>query len=628
MVRWVGVLVVGLALARSASATGEFTDVTDEVGVAVLASSDQGPGCGFADIDTDGDLDILVVDGLGDPNALFRQDGLRTFTEVAASAGVDDTGWGKSVTFADYDNDGDPDLLLTRLAGTMILYQNNGGVFANVSASSGFAAIGSGSYTGAAWADYDNDGWVDVYVTRYNNLPNRLMRNLGNGTFQDVAPSAGVSNTTGYGFQPAWFDYDNDGDQDLYVSNDIFGTPNALFRNEGDGTFVDVSVSSGTGIDMSAMGIAVGDYDNNGFLDFYVANISTGNVFLTNNGDGTFTERAAEKGVDVGEVCWGVDFLDYDHDGWLDLYVNVSSDQYFDGPPPAEGIDSRGGRPGKPRAVPVGSEGRGNGDISNRLYRNLNGLAFADVSEGSGVQNPGRSFCSAVADYDSDGDLDIYMTNWYEFGLDKQTALLENNHVPRGGSAADWLRVQLIGTLSNRDGIGARVWMQTPAGWQMREHHIGTSYLGSSDPFLHFGTAGATMIPQVFVRWPSGVAEVYDNISTGQVLTLVEGDGTPADVDSSGPLAAFGGSLRVVPNPVRTSTEFRLRLGHEEAWVSILDATGRELRTLQVRGLPGEEVGIPWDVRGADESRLAAGRYFVLARSGTERISRSLTVLR
>jgi hypothetical protein len=170
--------------------------------------------------------------------------------------------------------------------------------------------------------------------------------------------------------------------------------------------------------------------------------------------------------------------------------------------------------------------------------------------------------------------------------------------------------------------------METPAGWQMREHHIGTSYLGSSDPFLHFGTAGATVISQLYVRWPSGLAEVYENVATGQVLTLVEGDGVPAAAPPEGGPMALRASLQVVPNPVRSTAEFRLRLAAEESWISIVDAAGREMRSFRVRGLPGEEVGIPWDVRSANETRLAAGRYFVIARTGSDRIRSSVTVLR
>ena len=625
MARSAGSMVVILCAASAATAwaAGEFTDVAGELGVAVEASSDQGPGCGFADIDSDGDLDIYVVDGLGDPNRLFRQDGLRNFTEVSSSYGVGDTGWGKSATFADYDNDGDPDLLLTRLGGAITLYRNDGTTFVDVSASAGFAALGSAPYTGAAWADFDNDGWLDVYITRYTAAANRLMRNLGNGTFQDVATSAGVANATGYGFQPIWFDYDNDRDQDLYISNDIFGTPNALYRNEGNGSFTDVSAASGTGIDMSAMGIAVADFDNNGFLDFYVANIATGNVFLTNNGDGTFTERAAELGIEVGDVCWGVDFFDYDHDGWVDLYVNVASDQYID-EPPADDLQSR--------FVPSDGEGpdlAARGDaFENKLYRNIGGTSFADVSTGSGVENPGRSFCSAVADYDSDGDLDIYITNWYEFGFDLPTALFENNHVPRGGSSQDWLRVQLIGTISNRDGVGARVFLEGPTGWQMREKQIGTSYLGSSDPFLHFGTGGATVIPQVFVLWPSGLSEVYEDVPCGQVLLLVEGDGVPASAPEDVPPAVRGSAVRVFPNPTLGAASIRLRMAAEEGTVSIVDPRGRIVRSLRVTGVPGVEAALDWDGRDASGQELAAGRYFVVSSSGTERSAGSLTIVR
>ncbi len=594
---------------QQASSVGEFVETTNELGLGIAASSDQGPGCGFADIDSDGDLDLMVVDGLGDPNVFFRQDGLRNFVETAGTIGLDDDGWGKSVTFADYDNDGDPDMLLTRLGDSNVLCRNDGGVFTDVSDTAGFDFIGQNS--GAAWADYDLDGYIDVYITTYNSQPNRLMRNMGDGTFQNVTADAGVEDATGYGFQPAWLDYDNDGWSDIYVSNDVFGTANALFRNNGDGTFSDVSASSGAGIDMSAMGIAVGDFNNNGLLDIYVANIATGNVLLQNDGDGTFTERAEELGVEAGVIAWGVNFLDFDHDGRLDLYCNVSSDDYF-APPGDSDAPSYQER--------VTQLMGGGGEYPNLLFRN-NGVTFDNVSVGSGIEDGGRSFSSAVADYDNDGDLDIYVTNWYVVQTDSLTSMFENTHVPRGSAATDWLRIRLIGTTSNRDGVGTRVWIETTDGWQVRERNIGTSYLACSDPYLHFGTGNSSVVSKLYVRWPSGLGELYENVPAGQVLTLVEGFGTATDVPGvpgkADTASRKTGKIRISPNPSSGAAvlNWNSNTASHSTRVWITDAAGRRVWSAS-HPLSASESQIRWDGRDAKGRRVPTGTYFVYLRTG------------
>lgn len=318
------VLGAGAFLPSAASSTPYYTDVTGELGVGVESTTFLGPGCAMADVDGDGDLDIYVVDGLGDPNRLFRNDGNHVFTEAAGAFGVDDSGYGKSTTFVDYDNDGDKDFLLARFgpAEGDRLFRNNGdGTFTDVSVESGFSVVAN-YHTGAAWADYDNDGWVDCYITCYSGTrQNCLMRNLGNGQFVDVAQSLGLWNNTGYGFQPGWIDYDLDGFMDLYLANDIFGTSNRLYHNNGDGTFTDVSEASGANQHLSTMGLAIGDLDQDGDPDMYMSNIYEGNVMLRNNGDGTFTDITVSSGTGVYKTCWGSDFLDFDNDGRLDLYV-------------------------------------------------------------------------------------------------------------------------------------------------------------------------------------------------------------------------------------------------------------------------------------------------------------------
>jgi hypothetical protein len=582
-----------LALTVSSLPAAQFQDVASEVGASVLSSSMWGSGVGILDYDGDGLLDIYVVDGFGDPNVFFHNQGNRTFTETAASLGLGDTGWGKAVAPADIDNDGDTDLLLTNYdpAQSNKLYRNDGNVFTDISNGSGFDF--ADKCTGAAWADYDNDGFLDAYITVYDGShKNRLMRNFGGGVFVDVADLLSVANETGWGYQAVWLDYDNDGDQDIYIANDDFfgGTANVLFRNNGDGSFTDVSVASGADVSIASMGLAIGDYNNDGNLDIYITNISQGNVLLRNEGDGTFTDVSEEQGVEAFLLSWGANFFDYDHDGLLDLYVDVSSGGIHEGVPAPE-----------------------SGSYPNRLFHNL-GTGFEDVSAASGASNAGQTFGSAVVDYDGDGDLDIYITNFFDAPEDSASALYENNHIPREASAEDWLRVRLIGTASNRDGVGARVWIWAGGETQMRERAAGGSYLSCDEPILHFGLGEETSVSDLYVRWPSGLLESYAGIPGGQTITLVEGDGVPASVgDAAGGSA---GVMRVGPNPFRYETDiFVAAAGRPGGALVIHDAQGRSVRSFPQGRVPG--ISVRWDGRDDRGVELPAGVYYARLSGGS-----------
>lgn len=582
-----------------------FQDVTTEVGVGVESNSAFGAGVAFLDYDGDGGLDIYVVDGQGDPNAFFHNDGLRVYTEVASQMGLDDTGWGKAAVPADFDNDGDPDLLLTNYSPTETnrLFRNDGAVFTEITAGSGMDF--ADKCTGAAWGDYDHDALLDVYITVYDGSHrNRFLHNLGGGVFEDIAVELGMADSTGWGYQPAWLDYDDDGDVDLYVGNDDFfgGTPNVLYRNNGDGTFTDVSVESGANLSMSTMGISVGDYDGDLDLDVYLSNIPTGNALLRNNGDGTFNNVAEEEGVAAHVICWGNDFIDYDHDGKLDLYVCAMLESVFmaDG-----GIEAT--TPWDRFQLQQGS------GYPNRVYHNLGqGNGFEDVSEVSGADNDGKSFGSATGDYDKDGDLDIYVTNWYAADGEESSALYENQQIPRGVISKDWFRIKLQGTASNRDGVGARVRILANGQYQIREQQEGTSYLSRSERCLHFGLGGTTdFIDRVDVRWPSGLNEYYESLPAGTVATLVEGDGTVAGIGET-VLDLSPGALRVSPNPFQRSADIYLTSSASgPGEVRIVDANGRHVRTLSFTKTGADVLRLGWDGQDASGRSLPAGVYFV-----------------
>ena len=512
-----------------------FTEIGDTAGVAFRhnkpnRSMPLGGGTVVFDYDNDGRQDIYVSNSIG-PNALYRNDGDGTFTDVAAAAGVADTGGeGNGGCAADYDNDGDRDLFVTNY-GPSRLFRNLGdGTFDDVT---GEAGVHDGDTyhrsMGCAWGDYDRDGLLDIVIVRHLHEWNPdlfrdkdyamavgglvLYHNLGGGTFEDVTdllgdtsgpregPYAVLGNVWGAGFQPAWFDYDNDGDPDLYVVND-FGVevqPNVLWRNDGPATgggwsFEDVSWDSRADVAIYGMGVAVGDYNRDGALDLFVTNIKD-NVLLRNNGDGlTFSDVSREADVGVGmierklRVAWGTAFFDYDNDGYEDLYI-VSG---------FLGGKEVGANPEEQRNV---------------LLRNLGDGTFEDVSAESGIDDAGVGRGGSYLDFNGDGCLDFYIVN-----LDGNARLFENSC----GWGNNWLAVEAVGATSNRDGVGARITVTTGEARQVREVSAGSSSMGQNMLPAHFGLGKASNIDSVAVRWPSGVLQTLSDVSVNQHLTITE----------------------------------------------------------------------------------------------------------
>ena len=519
-----------------------FTDVTSDAGIDFLHTRlrfdavDVGAGVVVFDFDSDTLHDIYVTSNNG-PNALYRNNGDGTFSDVAAAARVDDKGGGTAngACTADYDNDGDPDLYVAHF-GPSRFYRNNGdGTFANVTS----RALGSVKRlertTGCAWGDYDRDGFVDLVVVNHTRIsanvdifgvpvnlvrqnpdflelhdPLILYHNSGDGTFEDRSALLGdttsptlsgpLGNMWGSGFQPGWLDYDNDGDADLYVVNDLGEQlhPNVLWRNDGPGsngdwTFTDVSESSGAGIEMFGMGLAVGDYDLDGLLDLFVTNIGQ-NILLDNGGADLGFEIAsveartgAASTPDGQRVAWGTFFFDYDNDLDEDLYL-------VSGFLNAQNIEN-----------PV--------DQPNVLLKNNGDGTFTDVSKGSGTDDPRVGRGGAYLDYDNDGCLDIFVSNL------RQKAKLMRNVCDSGHS---WLEVDLEGTVSNRDGIGARVSVVTQGKELIREVAAGSSQIGQNMLTLHFGIGRTLYADSVTVHWPSGKVQVFEDVEANQRVTITE----------------------------------------------------------------------------------------------------------
>jgi hypothetical protein len=461
---------------------------------------------------------------------LWRNRGDGTFEDATEKAGVGYPGWAMGAVAGDVDNDGFDDLYVT-CYGPNRLFRNNGnGTFADVTTT---AQLGDPRFSaGAAFADYDGDGWLDLFVANYvdvrldalpepgsaktcqfqgvpvqcgpRGLPgsgDSLHRNRRDGTFEDVAARAGVSDPRGrFGMGVAWSDFDRDGRPDLFVANDA--GPNFLYKNAGDGTFADVGLQSGTalsedGREQGSMGVAIGDYDHSGGWSILVTNFGDEYNALYRHDQGfrftdvSFASQIAKAGIPL--VGWGTHFFDYDNDGWLDLLV-VNGHVY----PQA----TRGGLPDY--AQPA------------LLYHNEGNGRFTEVGKlaGPAIGRPSVSRGSAVGDLDNDGDLDVVVNN-----LDGAPTVLRNE----GGNQRNFLVIELEGRASNRSAFGATITVSAGNLLQRTERRSGGSYLSHNDTRLHFGLNGAAKADWVEVRWPGGTAQRFLDVPVNSFIRIIEG---------------------------------------------------------------------------------------------------------
>jgi hypothetical protein len=537
------------APAAVALATVRFVDVARESGITLMNASGEadkeyiveahGAGVAWFDYDGDGDVDLFLANGSrlrGYPaghepsDALYRNDRGR-FTDVTAAAGMRERAWSFGVAAADYDNDGRTDLYVTAW-GRNTLYRNRGdGTFEDATERAGVGDRRWG--TSAAFADYDRDGWVDLYVANYVDFelgavpgrgasptcrwrgldvycgprglpaaPDVLYHNNRDGTFSDVSAGAGVAlEQPLYGLGVSWADYDNDGDPDLYVAND--STPSLLFRNNGDGTFTEVATAagcaySGDGREQAGMGVDWEDYDGDGWLDLFKSNFSHDYYTLYHNeagvrfSDATF--RAALAEPTLRYLGWSTRFLDYDNDGWSDLFV-ANGHVY----PEVE-------------KEPVGTDYK----QRSQLFRNRGDGTFAEATAEAGpafaVAHLSRG--AASADYDDDGDVDLAMTHLHEI-----PGLWRNDG---GNQAGHWLSLRLRATAGNPDAIGARVEVTAEGRRRIDEVRSGSGYLSQSDFRLHFGL-GKASAAAVKVRWPDGTVAELGSLAADRFWLLEEG---------------------------------------------------------------------------------------------------------
>ena len=484
-----------------------------------------GGGGAFLDFDQDGYMDLYMANGnfherLSDQdykpekvhtNHLYRNNGDGTFEDVTKKAGVGHDGFGMGVTIGDFNNDGYPDIYVSN-HGPNVLYKNNGnGTFSDISKKTGLD--GDESSVGAVWLDYDNDGLLDLYVGNYlsfdpdykfyyapDGFPgpmsfdgeiDRLYKNLGNDTFEDVTEVMGVFNENGRAMGVGAADYDGDGWVDIYVANDHM--VNYMYKNEQGKGFKEVGIPSGTAFNQVgegtiSMAVDFGDYNNDGNLDLWVSDDGYCSLY-ENQGNGVFTEMAYPSGIAVAaaqHVGWSSAFIDYDNDGDNDIFkVNGELKHLY------------------------GQE--------DQIFENVGGGKFKDVSVERGTyfkdELVGRG--AAFGDYDNDGDIDVYIVNLHDYGV-----LLRNDH----GNEGNWITLNLVGTTSNRDAVGARVKINVDGREQIAQKKSASGYLSQSDPRIHFGLGDQAVVNKIEVIWPSGLTQELENVEAGQIITITEGE--------------------------------------------------------------------------------------------------------
>jgi len=491
-------------------------------------------GLALFDYDNDGDIDIYFLNGavlkgtkvdVEPANALYRNEGNWKFTDVTEKAGVGDTGFGLGVAVGDYDNDGDSDIYLNN-HGPNVLYRNDGdGTFTDVTEKAG---VGGGFQMGAGtcFLDMDKDGDLDLYVSNYlkfsyethstntiNGIPvyvgpgtypfvaDILYRNNGDGTFTDVSEASGVGEHGGPGMGMVCGDYDNDGDTDIFVANDMKG--NFLFENDGTGKFEEVGLMTGVAYDLNGeehgrMGVDCGDYDNDGWLDFYVTSYQGQWATLYKNfGDGVFEDVTPVTGAGVGTlpfVTWGNSFVDFDNDGFRDIFIACGHLQDN-----IERYDDT--------TMYL---------VRNILLMNTGDGKFVNVSNqsGDGLKVKLSSRGAGFDDLDNDGDIDVVILN-----SRREPTILRNDSPSKG----HWIQVRLRGTKSNRDGVGAHVKVVAGDITLLDEVHSGRGYQSHYGMRLHYGLGNREKVDRIEVRWVGGGVDVFKDIAVDRLVTLTEG---------------------------------------------------------------------------------------------------------
>jgi len=514
-----------------------FDDVAAQIGVDYsYGDSEYGGGVSFADFDNDGWDDITYASENGVDLYFFKN--TNGVYNLVTFNGISNTSKAKQVIWVDYDNDGDKDFFVTAIEGKNAFYSNDGEMnFTDISSTIGIFQTDLFTY-GASFGDIDNDGDLDLFISNRSPEDHNYLYRNDSGIYVDITSTSGISLEGQLSFCSIFFDYDKDGLQDIYVSNDKEENINRLYKNLGDGVFQDVSDSSNAGVDVSAMSTTLGDFNNDGWFDIYITNtpfsqVSSiqGNVLLKNNGDGTFTNVATETGTSFDSVGWGAVFLDADNDGLLDIYVSSSEN--------------------------------GNGSlISSAFYHQQTDETFIIPQDIGFNIDLRESYSNAIGDINNDGKPEIVVGN------DTENNFLWQNNT---SNENNWLKVKLEGVVSNKDGIGNTIEINVNGESQYRYTLAGEGYLSQNSFYEFFGTGLSNIVDYLKVTWTAtGVTETFTNIEANQSITIKEGIGILSNNNY-----VIEDLLSIYPNPSNDGT-FKLSVKNNESHtLKVYDLSGR-----------------------------------------------------
>lgn len=449
-------------------------------------------GCGGSafDWDKDGLPDLTLC--RKDQHPLFYHNLGNSFEEVGPF--IENSGDMKSISWVDYDNDGDPDICVNQFSGSFDLYKNDGNFnFTNVNEIAGFPLTANYG-TGHSWIDYNNDSWLDLYICNYNAfgfVTNYFYKNNGDGTFSDVTMATALSNGSRYTFQSTWCDLNHDNYADLHVINDK-NTPNSLYRNNGINTFSDLSVPSGLNVIIDAMSNTIGDYDNDGDFDIYVSNNSQGNKLFRSLSNFDFEEVADELEIAVNTMCWGSAFTDLNLDGWKDLVVTTSQ--------------------------------IGNVYQANKMFLNNQNGGFSPITNFFSSL-PTNSYSLIYDDFDNDGDIDLVCIN----GSPQISHFWKCSQVN-----GNYVKISLQGLISNKDAIGSRIELWSSGQYQQNFTFCGEDFYFQSSQYEHFGLGNSEIIDSILISWPSGHKDLFLNLDVNTTHHLIEGSSLLATVNAHG----------------------------------------------------------------------------------------------
>ena len=538
----------------STKAQVSFVNQASQLGIDITCGTTYlGNGVTFYDFDNDGWDDITLTTEFNEEIRFFKNTN-GSFTEIFPVMPYFDYQT-KQVNWVDFDNDGDNDLFVTSDFEGNRLFENNGSFeFQDITLAAGIDNSNMYSY-GSSWGDYDNDGYLDIFISnRTPAINNKLYKNNGDGTFTDVSIQAGISPSGHGSFCAAFLDINNDGYQDIYISNDRPLNPNILYKNNGDGTFTDISVSSGTDVTIDAMTVTVGDYNNDGWFDIYITNGPIGNVLLRNNGDETFTDVAVASGTVFNSISWGASFFDADNDMDQDLYVCGEFDS------------------------------NENNFLRAAFYLNNDDGTFT-LNNASFPGDDRAAYSSATGDLDNDGYPELIVTNSFD-----QNLFFWKNNTP---TTNNWIKLKLEGTQSNRDGVGSRIELSVNGEKQYAYTHCGEGYLSQNSAVKIIGVGSNTEIDYIKITWLSGVVDYLSNVSVNQQLNIVEGtypELSIPDLETA--------QIQLYPNPVERDLFINTTLNDFE--IEIYDILGKI-----------QNVKVDSKLNKIDLSTLNPGMYFV-----------------